>query len=146
MLSLGQKGVILSLPDEKGDLQVQVGQLRLSVNLSGITLVQENVTQKEREKVKYSRLYSQKAMSVAMSINVIGKTLDEAEYEVDKYLDDAYMAGLATVSVIHGRGAGILKNGIARMLRSHKHVQSFRKGEYKEGGDAVTIVTLKQSR
>jgi DNA mismatch repair protein MutS2 len=144
VLSVGQKGEVLSLPDEKGNLQVQVGAIRLTVNLKDITLVHENVTDKEREKVKYSRLKTAKAMSVPMSINVVGQNLDDAEMNVDKYLDDAFLAGLETVTVIHGRGAGILKNGLQKMFRSHKHVASFRSGGYKEGGDGVTVVTLKK--
>ena len=83
-------------------------------------------------------------MSVPMSINVVGQNLDDAEINVDKYLDDAFLAGLETVTVIHGRGAGILKNGLQKMFRYHKHVASFRSGGYKEGGDGVTVVTLKK--
>ncbi|HQC36624.1 MAG TPA: Smr/MutS family protein, partial [Bacillota bacterium] len=106
--------------------------------------VVENVTDKQREKQKYSRLYAAKAMTVPASINVVGKNLDEAVMEVEKYLDDAFIASLETVSVIHGRGAGILREGIARMLRSNRHVESFRKGGQGEGGDGVTIVKIKR--
>ncbi|MBQ1384578.1 MAG: Smr/MutS family protein, partial [Firmicutes bacterium] len=144
VLSLGQKGEVLEGPDEKGDIQVLIGVMKLALNIKDVTPVQENVTARQREKVKYSRLYSQKAMSVPMSINVIGKNLDEATILVDKYLDDAFMAGLQTVSVIHGRGAGILKQGLAAMFRKHKHVASFKAASYNEGGDGCTIVTLKK--
>ena len=144
VLSAGQKGTVVTLPDAKGDFMVQVGALKIGVNLSGVTLVQENVTEKQRQKTMYSRMYASKSMTVPMSCNVVGQNLDDAQMTVDKYLDDAFMAGLETVSIIHGRGAGILKNGIQQMLRHHKHVKSFRKGEYKEGGDGVTIVTLKR--
>ncbi len=144
VLSVDQKGSVLSLPDEKGDLFVQVGLIKLSVNLSGITLVQENVTAKEREKTKYSKMYNRIAREISLSVNVVGKNLDDAQMEVDKYLDDAFLAGLSEVSVIHGRGAGILREGLARMLKHHKHVDTIRKGTYQEGGDGVTIVTLKK--
>ncbi|MBR5926480.1 MAG: Smr/MutS family protein, partial [Firmicutes bacterium] len=144
VLSVGEKGTVLSLPDDKGNLMVQIGSIKLSVKLSGITVVQENVSDKQREKTKYSRLAKAKAMSVPMSINVIGKNLDEAEMEVDKYIDDAFLAGLETVQVIHGRGAGILREGLRKMLKANKHVKSLRSGEYKEGGDGVTVVTLKK--
>lgn len=144
VLSVGDKGTVLSLPDEKGNLMVQIGSMKLNVNLSGITLVQENVTEKQREKTKYSKLTKSKALSVASSINVIGKNLDEAEMIVEKYIDDAFLAGLGTVEVIHGRGAGILREGLGQMLKKNKHVKSIRKGEYKEGGDGVTVVTLKK--
>ena len=144
VLSAGQKGTVVTLPDAKGDFLVQVGSLKIGVNLSGVTLVQENVTETQRQKTMYSRMYASKSMSVPMSVNVVGQNLDDAWMTVDKYLDDAFMAGLETVSIIHGRGAGILKNGIQQALKRHKHVKSFRKGEYKEGGDGVTIVTLKR--
>ena len=135
---------MLTEPDSKGDFMVQIGQMKLTVNVKGVTAVQENVTAKPREKTKYSRLYSQKVMSVPMSINVIGKNLDEAELLVDKYLDDAFMAGLESVSVIHGRGAGILRQGLQTMFRRHKHVASFKAASYNEGGEGCTIVTLKK--
>jgi DNA mismatch repair protein MutS2 len=144
VLSVGQKGEVLSLPDDKGNLQVQIGSMKLSVNLKDVTLVKENVTDKEREKIKYSKLKTAKAMSVPLSINVVGQNLDDASLNVDKYLDDAFLAGLETVTVIHGRGAGILKNGLQKMFKNHKHVASFRSGGYKEGGDGVTVVTLKK--
>ncbi|MBR0416604.1 MAG: endonuclease MutS2 [Firmicutes bacterium] len=144
VLSVGQKGEVLSLPDDKGNLQVQIGSMKLSVNLKDVTLVKENVTDKEREKIKYSKLKTAKAMSVPLSINVVGQNLDDASMNVDKYLDDAFLAGLETVTVIHGRGAGILKNGLQKMFKNHKHVASFRSGGYKEGGDGVTVVTLKK--
>ncbi|MDD3289559.1 MAG: endonuclease MutS2 [Eubacteriales bacterium] len=144
VLSVNQKGSVLTLPDDKGNFMVQAGLLKLSVNLSDVTLVQENVTEKERESAKYSRMYHQKAMEIATSVNVVGKNLDEAEMEVDKYLDDAFLAGLGQVSIIHGRGAGILRNGLSSMLKRHRHVDKFRKGTYQEGGEGVTIVTLKK--
>ena len=144
VLSVGQKGTVLDAPDEKGDMQVQVGALKLKVNISGITLVKENVTEKQREKVKYSRLTNAKSMSVPMSINVVGQSLADAEIEVSKYIDDAFLANLETVSIIHGRGAGILREGIGRLLKKDKRVASIRKGSMGEGGDGVTIVTLKR--
>lgn len=143
VLSVGQKGTVLTLPDDKDNMNVQIGVMKLDVNIDSVTLVQENVTDKQREKTKYSRMYAAKARTVSMSVNVIGKNLDDALIEVDRYLDDAFMAGLHEVSIIHGRGAGILKNGIGQMLKKHKHVESYRKGEYKEGGEGVTIVTLR---
>ena len=79
-----------------------------------------------------------------MSINLQGKNLEDAIMDMDKYLDDAYIAGLKEVTVIHGRGEGILKEGLRKVLRKHKLAASYRKGKYDEGGDGVTIVTLKE--
>ena len=104
----------------------------------------ENVNEKEMEKVKYSRISGAKALTVPMSINVIGQTLPDAEMNVSKYIDDAFLARLETVSIIHGRGTGTLRNGIAQLLKKDKRVASFRKGSLGEGGDGVTIVTLKR--
>ncbi|MCQ2560667.1 MAG: endonuclease MutS2 [Clostridia bacterium] len=144
VLSVSQKATVLTLPDAKGDFMVQVGSLKLSVNLKGVTLVQENVTEKQRKKTMYSRINLAKSMTVPLSINVVGQNLDDATLNVDKYLDDAFMAGLETVTIIHGRGAGILRDGLAQLFRHHKHVKEFHKGEYKEGGDGVTIVTIRR--
>lgn len=144
VLSVGQKGSVLTMPDDKGNVMVQVGLLKLSVKLSDISLVAENVTDKEREAKKYSRLHREKAMAVATSINVIGKNLDEAEMDVDKYLDDAFLAGLTQVQIIHGRGEGILRDGLRSMLKRHRHVASFRQATFQEGGEAITVVSLKQ--
>jgi DNA mismatch repair protein MutS2 len=91
----------------------------------------------------YGELYSSKVKSVSPSINVHFMDLEAALADVDKYLDDAFIAGLHEVSLIHGRGAGILRDGIRRMLKTHPHVTGFRRGEYNEGGDGVTICTLK---
>ena len=144
VLSVDQKGTVLTAPDEKGDFSVQIGTMKLFVNVKDVTIVKENVTERQREKIKYSRLYASKSLSVPMSINVIGQSLDDAKLSVDKYIDDAFMAGLETVSVIHGRGAGILKTGLQKMLKANRHVASLRPGGMGEGGDGVTIVTLKR--
>ena len=144
VLSVGQKGTVLDAPDDKGDMQVQIGALKLKVNISGITLVRENVTDKQREKTKFSRLAGAKAMSVPMSINVVGQTLADAEIDVEKYLDDAFLANLETVTIIHGRGAGILREGIAKLLKKDKRIASYRRGAPAEGGDGVTIATFKR--
>lgn len=143
VLSLDQKGSVLTLPDDKGDLQVQVGLLKVTANIKNISKIQENGSKKDAKKTRFGAMYRSKAQSISMTINVVGKNLDEAEFLVDKYLDDAFIAGLPEVTVIHGRGAGILKEGLAQMFRRHKHVDSFRKGAYNEGGEGVTIVKLK---
>ncbi|MCI8608252.1 MAG: endonuclease MutS2 [Firmicutes bacterium] len=146
LLTLDQNGEILTLPDEKGDLTVQVGIMKVSANLKDLMLINDGTKKKKTPRAagQYGSLYKQKAMNISMSVNVQGESLEDACLDVDKYLDDAYMAGLKEVTVIHGRGEGILKEGIRSLLKRHKHVASYRKGGYNEGGDGVTIVKLKE--
>ena len=146
VLSLGQKGEIVSLPDDRGELVVQVGILKAKVKIDDIMLIEGGALDTNRpKKIKknYGSMYRAKAQNVSISIDVRGKNLDDAVMDVDKYLDDATMAGLPEVTVIHGRGEGILKRGLQDMMRSHKHVKRYRKGNFDEGGDGVTVVTLK---
>lgn len=143
VVSLGQKGDVASLPDEKDELLVQIGPLKVKVKLSDITKLEKNGVQKRIETESYSNMYRQKTMNISQEINVIGRTLEDAVMEVDKYLDDAYMSGLPQVTVIHGRGEGILRNGLKQLFRTHAHVESYRPGDYHEGGDGVTVVALK---
>ena len=153
VLTLDQVGEILSKPDERGDMQVQVGVMKIYVNVEDLMLVQGGPNGvNEKKKSIYDRktgkksgeMYRTKALSVSSNINVVGKNLDDATEDVLKYLDDAYMGGLKTVTIIHGRGAGILKNGISELLRRTPTVKSFRKGNYNEGGEGVTVVTFKE--
>lgn len=144
VLSLDQNGEILSLPDDKGNLLVKVGIMKANLSLDDLMLINDGTNKKKTQKsAKYGQLYKVKAQNVSISINVQGESLDDAVMDVDKYLDDAYVAGLKEVTVIHGRGEGILKSGIRDMCKRHKHVASFRKGNYNEGGDGVTIVKMK---
>jgi len=144
VLSLDQNGEVLSLPDEKGDLLVKIGIMKASLNLDDLMLINDGTKKKKKPKsASYGSLYKAKAQTVSVSINVQGESLDDAVMDVDKYLDDAYVAGLKEVTVIHGRGEGILKKGLRDMMKRHKHVASFRKGNYNEGGEGVTIVKLK---
>jgi len=143
LLSLNQNGELISLPDDKNEVQVQVGLMKINVGLDQISKVQNGKKQETTKKSQYGKLYRSKVTSVAPSCNVVGKVLDDALVEVDKYLDDAFMAGLKEVTIIHGRGTGILREGLAAMLKAHKHVEKIRKGNYNEGGDGVTVVTLK---
>lgn len=144
VLSLDQNGEIMSLPDDKGNMTVQMGILKATVNIKDIMLIDEVKKQKASPKQRnYSSMYQTKAMNMSTTINVRGQNLDDAVMNVDKYLDDAFMAGLKEVTVIHGRGEGILRTGLQQMMKRHKHVKAFRKGAYNEGGDGVTIVQLK---
>ncbi len=143
VLSLDQKGNVLSLPDDKNELMVQVGLLKISVSLDNITKIQDGSGKKDSKTSRYGTLYRNKVQSITPSIDVRGNPLDDAIMDVDKYLDDAYIAGLKEVTIIHGRGEGILREGIHGMLKTHKHVAKYRKGAYNEGGDGVTVVSLK---
>ena len=149
LLTLDQNGEILSLPDEKGNLMIQVGIMKMSANLKDLMLINDGtkkkkVPQPKSSSGKYGSMYKEKAMNISVNCNVQGQNLEDACMNVEKYLDDAYMAGLKEVTVIHGRGEGILKDGIRNMLRRNKLVASYRKGGYNEGGEGVTIVKLKE--
>lgn len=144
IITLDQIGEVISLPDDKGDLIVQIGFLKANVNVSDLASATSGEgTDKKDKNRKHAGMYMQKAKSVSISLNVQGENLDNAVMDVDKYLDDAFIAGLERVTIIHGRGEGILREGLHSMFRSHKHVKKFRKGLYSEGGDGVTVVELK---
>ena len=146
VLTLDQNGEILSLPDSKGDVMVKIGIMKANINLNDLALINDGTKKKSKPKAaKYGSIYKAKSSSVSASINVQGQNLDDAVMEVDKYIDDVYIAGLEKVTIIHGRGEGILKNGIRSMLKHHKSVASYRAGKYNEGGEGVTIVTMKRT-
>lgn len=146
LLTLGQNGTILSLPDEKGNLMINIGALKVKARLQDLMLINEGKDRKPQAKSssKYGSLLRSKSSSVSASINVMGKNLEDALADVEKYLDDVYMAGLDMVSIIHGRGGGILKDGIRQMLKRKKYVDSFGAASYNDGGEGVTIVRMKK--
>jgi DNA mismatch repair protein MutS2 len=141
VLSLGLKGTVSSLPNAKGDLFVQMGILRSQVNISDLEFIDEpvitgpNINRTGSGKIKMS-----KTATISTEVNLIGKTVDEALFVLDKYLDDAYLSHLPQVTVIHGRGTGALKNAVHSHLKRTKYVKSFREGAFGEGGQGVTIV------
>ncbi len=143
VVSLGKKGIVASLPDSRDELQVQIGLMKIRVSLSDITKIDDHGVQKKFDKTEYGRMYHEKRMRISTEINVIGKTVEEAVIEVDKYLDDAYMSGLSQVTVIHGRGSGALRSGLHSLFRKHTHVDGFKTASYSEGGEGATIVSLK---
>ena len=144
VLTLDQIGEVLSMPDSKGDLTVKVGIMKANINIRDLMVTQQEKDDSKTGKSKYGNLYKAKAQTISSSVNVQGENLEDALMDVDKYLDDAYIAGLKEVTIIHGRGEGVLKEGLRKTFRNHKHVKEFRKGRYNEGGDGVTIVTLKE--
>jgi DNA mismatch repair protein MutS2 len=144
VLDLDQSGELITLPDDRGDVQVQLG--RMKINTKAANLVKLSGKGKSKQgsgRSSYSSLYSSKVESILPSISVRGENLESALAAVDKYLDDAFMAGLREVTIIHGRGEGILRDGVHRMMKGHRHVKSFRRGGFNEGGDGVTVVSLK---
>jgi DNA mismatch repair protein MutS2 len=141
IVNLNQKGYVLTLPDEQGNLMVQAGIMKVNVNINNLAMEQE-----EKQSVKKQanlKLSSEKARSISSQIDVRGQSLEEALMEVDKYIDDAYLAGTGQVTIIHGKGTGVLRAGIMQSLRSHPHVKAVRGGAYNEGGAGATIVEIK---
>ncbi|MFO7153413.1 MAG: endonuclease MutS2 [Caldicoprobacter oshimai] len=139
--TLGQKGQVLTLPDDNGELMVQVGIMKVAVKLSDVRKVDEK--NDAATAVISSKMPSPKLTAVSPQINIRGQTVDEALMNVDKYLDDAFLAGLKQVTIIHGKGTGTLREAVHQYLRNHPHVSSFRLGKYGEGESGVTIVQLK---
>ena len=137
--SMNSKGTAINPPDKNGNLEVMVGILKIKTHIDSIELAEDE--NKKTEKSYVSRSYSTRAVS--SEIDLRGMTLDEAIATVDKYIDDAVMSHLNTVTIIHGRGTGVLKSGITNYLRSNCSVKSFRLGKFGEGGDGVTVVELR---
>jgi DNA mismatch repair protein MutS2 len=138
--SLNQKAIVISKPDSKGEVMVQAGIMKISVKLSDLRASKET---KEAVKKKGGREISLNLKSVASSVDLRGMDSEEALFTTDKYLDEAYMAGLSEVTIIHGKGTGVLRNSISDMLKRHPHVKKYRLGEYGEGGTGVTVAELK---
>ena len=145
VLSMNLNGTVTSLPDSKGNVTVQMGILRSQVPISDLEIIEEapSYLAKKMHQTSKGKMKMGKSLSVSPEINLLGKTVDEAVAELDKYLDDAYLAHLSSVRVVHGKGTGALRAGIHTYLRRQKHVKSFRLGSFGEGDAGVTIVELK---
>lgn len=150
LLTMDQNGTVIGLPDNKGDILVQIGAIKIKAKLSDIAIVVDGSEPKAkiREKFRGSRtkssIYRSKAMTVTPKVDVRGMNLEEAVMKAEKHIDDAYIAGLDKTTIVHGRGEGILREGIRQMLRRNKHVESFEKPPYNEGGEGATIVILRR--
>lgn len=138
--SLNQKVIVLSKPDSKGEVQVQAGIMKISVKVKDLRA--SKLSQEEKKQIK-KREVNLNLKSVSSSLDLRGLDAEEAVYNTDKYLDDAYRAGLAEVTIVHGKGTGILRQAINDMLKRHPHAKSYRLGAYGEGGTGVTMVELK---
>jgi DNA mismatch repair protein MutS2 len=145
LVTLDQNGEVVSLPDAKGNLMVQIGALKMNANVKNLMLIEnEKAGNKERRRRQYNQIKTRKTQSIGMSINLIGKNLDDARVEMEKYLDDAYLAGLKSVTIVHGRGEGILKKGLRDALKHNRCVKSFKSAPYNQGGEGATVVELKE--
>ena len=145
VLSMNLTGTINSLPDSRGNVTVQMGILRSQVHISDLEIIEETDAFKPAKLSHTSKgkLKMSKSLSVSPEINLLGKTVDEAIAELDKYLDDAILSHLSSVRVVHGKGTGALRKGIHEYLRRQKHVKSYHLAEYGEGDAGVTIVEFK---
>ena len=146
IISMGLKGTVSSLPDAKGNLFVQCGIIRTQANINDITPIQEDGISAPGYTSKGSStsgMKMSKSLSVSTELNLLGRTVDEALAELDKYLDDAYLAHLPSVRIVHGKGTGALRKAVHNHLRRLKYVKEYRLGEYGEGDAGVTIVTFK---
>lgn len=150
ILSMGLSGTVSTLPDHRGNLFVQCGALRSQANVKDLVLIpadalpgsaprSSSLSRSHTGKVKMS-----KSLSISPEINLLGRTVDEALSELDKYLDDAYLAHLSSVRVVHGKGTGALRSAVHNHLKRVKYVKAYRLGEYGEGDAGVTIVTFKE--
>ena len=145
VLSMNVKGTVSSKPDAKGMLFVQMGILRSRVHISDLQLLDEPViTGPALSRTGAGKIKMNKSASVSTEINLLGKTVDEAVAELDKYLDDAYLAHLNSVRVVHGKGTGALRKGIHNYLKRLKYVKDYHLAEFGEGDAGVTIVEFKK--
>lgn len=141
--SIDQIGTVLSMPDEKGNLDLQVGIMKINVNLSDLSIYEEDSNKDLTYNKKYNKNTLTKSKQIKKELDLRGYDTENAIMKIDKYLDDAYLAGIEEVFIIHGKGTGVLREGVRNYLSKHKHVKSMRYGEFNEGGDGVTVVKLK---
>lgn len=144
IISMGLKGTVSSLPDKNGKLFVQCGIIRSQVSLDDLVLIEEEtINTGKLQRSSSGSLKMSKTYSVSTEINLLGKTVDEALAELDKYLDDAYLAHLPSVRIVHGKGTGALRKAVHNYLRRNKIIRSYRLGEFGEGDAGVTIAEFK---
>ncbi|MBR1758036.1 MAG: endonuclease MutS2 [Lachnospiraceae bacterium] len=145
VLSLNLNGIITKEPNAKGECDVQMGIMHSMIHITDLEKIDEQtVTGDGVTRTGAGKVGMSKAMTVSTSLNLIGKTVDEALPELDKYLDDAYLGHVPAVTIIHGRGTGALQKAVHNHLKKTKYVKNYRLGEFGEGGNGVTVVTFKQ--
>ena len=144
VLNMGTEGTVSTLPNEKGDLFVQMGILRSQVNIRNLEIIDEpTITSDRLTKTNTGKIKMSKSFSISTEINLIGMTVDEAIANLDKYLDDAYLSHLPSVRIVHGKGTGTLRTAVQNHLKRCKYVKSYRAGAYGEGEAGVTIAEFK---
>ena len=145
VLSMNLTGTVHTLPDSRGNVEVQMGILRSKVPITDLDIIDEPVSyvSKQTRRTSSGKMKMGKSLSVSPEINLIGRTTDEAVALLDKYLDDAYLAHISPVRVVHGKGTGALRNAVHQYLKKQKHVKSYRLGAFGEGDAGVTIVEFK---
>ena len=141
ILNLNKKGTVLDTPDKEGQVQIQAGIIKVKIHISQLRLLDEQ--QEVVSSIETSRATGIKTSNIRPEIDVRGENIEEATGKLDKYIDEAVIAGLHEVTIIHGKGTGALRKGIHDFLKPHAHVASFRLGKYGEGETGVTVVTLK---
>jgi DNA mismatch repair protein MutS2 len=141
--SMNQSGTILNLPDSSGEVQIQAGIMKIKVHISDISPDEEDAAQKAAAFIKKRQDKKPASMHISPEIDLRGLMPEEAVNQSERYLDEAFLASLATVTLIHGKGTGALRNAIHNMLKRQPNVKEYRLGKYGEGEDGVTIVSFK---
>ena len=147
VLSMGIKGTVSTLPDKNGNLFVQMGILRSQVHVSDVQPLNEPTVSVSGRSVSTQKgnasIGASKAATISPEINLIGKTVDEAMPDLEKYLDDAYLSHIPQVRIVHGRGTGALRNAVHQLLKRTKYIKEFHLGAFGEGDSGVTIAVFK---
>jgi DNA mismatch repair protein MutS2 len=141
IVNLNQKGTVVTPPDKDGEAVIQAGIMKINVHLTNLKLIGEPAA--EILKSGAGRLGASKSMSISPQVDIRGSNVEEAVEILDKFLDDAAVAGLGEITIVHGKGTGMLRSGVHRFLKGNRHVKDFRLGKYGEGESGVTIVSLK---
>lgn len=144
IIDMNQEASVLKEPDKNGNVRVQAGIIKMDVHITNLRRVEESSSKELAQKyARSTRAFESKAKNVSTEVDVRGQNLEEAWMNVEKFLDDCYLAGISPISVIHGKGTGVLRKGLQEYMRKHRYVKSCRNGKYGEGEDGVTIVELK---
>lgn len=143
LTDMDQTATVLKVPDKNGNVRVQAGIIKMDVHISALRRVDEDKTKRSAKQQKNAHVFSGIAKNISPEVDVRGQTSEEAWDNVDKFLDDCYLAGITPVTIIHGKGTGVLKKYIRENLRKHRYVKSSRRGNFGEGEDGVTVCELK---